>query len=220
MYSDSNPPVYDLSRRNFTQNFYPEKIYLPQPGLKMQTLGLLASTLLWDSTQLYKGQRKPSNYVRVPICGKTIILPIVLYGCEIWFLTLMEERRLRVFENWILRQILGSKRVENDKWRMFYNEEPHSLYCSSNIVRMIKSRRFRWSGHIIAKKSTFKILTGKPRGKRFLVRSRHGREDIIRIVVEVLGIYTRNWIDSTQPRDYWRSIVKEEFNFRINKPWS
>jgi hypothetical protein len=72
-----------------------------------------------------------------------ISLPVVLYGCEAWSLTIREEHRLRVFENRILKQIFGAKRDTNGDWRWLHNEELHSLYCSSNIVRMIKSRRLR-----------------------------------------------------------------------------
>ena len=72
---------------------------------------------------------------------RTIILPVVLYGCETWFLTLRQECRLRVFENRILRRIIGPKRDENGEWRRLHNEVLHSLYRSPNIVRMVKSRR-------------------------------------------------------------------------------
>ena len=74
---------------------------------------------------------------------KTIILPVVLYGCEAWSLALREGCRLRVFENRILRQIFGPKRDENGEWRRLHNEELHSLYRSPNIVRVIKSRGLR-----------------------------------------------------------------------------
>ena len=77
---------------------------------------------------------------------KTITLPVVLYGCEAWSLTSREERRLRVFDNRILIRIFGPKRDENGEWRSLHNEELHSLYGSSNIVWMIKSRRLRWAG--------------------------------------------------------------------------
>ena len=80
---------------------------------------------------------------------KTIILPVVLYGHETWSLTLREECRLRVFENRILRRIIGPKRDANGKWRRLHNEELHSSYRSSNIVRVIKSRR--WTGHVAIK---------------------------------------------------------------------
>jgi hypothetical protein len=77
---------------------------------------------------------------------KTVILPVVLYGCETWSLTLGEEHGQRVFENRVLRKIFGPKREEDGSWRMLYNDELHSLYSSPNIVRVIKSRRMRWVG--------------------------------------------------------------------------
>jgi hypothetical protein len=73
---------------------------------------------------------------------KIIILPVVLYGCETWSLTLREEHRLRVFENRVLRRIYGPKRDEMiGDWRKQQTEELHNLYSSPNIIRMIKSRR-------------------------------------------------------------------------------
>jgi hypothetical protein len=80
---------------------------------------------------------------------KTVILPLVLYGCETWSLTLGEERsRLRVFENRVLRRILGPKRDEvTGCWRKLHNEELHNLYSSPIIMRMIKTRRMRCAGH-------------------------------------------------------------------------
>ena len=73
---------------------------------------------------------------------RTIIFPVVLYGCETWSLTWREERRLRVFENRVLRRIFGPKRDEvTGEWRKLHNEELNDLYCSSNIVRVIKSKR-------------------------------------------------------------------------------
>jgi hypothetical protein len=71
-------------------------------------------------------------------------LPVVLYGCETWSLTLKEERRLRVFENTVLRRIFGPKRDEvTGVWRKLHNEERNDQYASPNIVRVIKSRRMR-----------------------------------------------------------------------------
>ena len=80
---------------------------------------------------------------------RTIILPVVLYGFETWSLTLREERRLRVFEKRVLRRIFGPKRDEvTGEWRTLRNEELNDLYCSPNIVRVIKSRRIGWAGNV------------------------------------------------------------------------
>ena len=79
---------------------------------------------------------------------KTIILPVVLYGCETRSLTLREESRLRVFENRIQRRIFGPKREENGEWRRLHNEELHILYRSPNMVRVIKPRRLRRAVHV------------------------------------------------------------------------
>ena len=80
---------------------------------------------------------------------RSLILPVVLYGCECWSLTLREERRLRVFENGVLRRIFGTKRDEvTREWRKLYNQELKGLHSSPNIVRVIKSRRMRWAGHV------------------------------------------------------------------------
>ena len=80
---------------------------------------------------------------------RTILLPVVLYGCETWSLTLREEHRLRVFENRVLRRIFGPKRDGvTGEWRKLHNEELNDPYCSTNIVRVTKSRRMRWAGHV------------------------------------------------------------------------
>jgi len=80
---------------------------------------------------------------------RTIILPVVLYGCETLSLTLREERKLRVFENMLFRRIFGPRKDEvTREWRRLHNKELNDLYSSPNIVRVIKSRRMRWAGHM------------------------------------------------------------------------
>jgi hypothetical protein len=122
---------------------------------------------------------------------KTIILLVVLYGCQTWSLALREEHRLSVFENKMLRKIFGSKKVEaTGGWRTLLNEDPHNLCSFPNIIRMIKSRRMRWAGHVVRmgeKGNTYRILEGKPEGKRPLGRSRHRSVIIIKWILERQG---------------------------------
>jgi hypothetical protein len=89
----------------------------------------------------------------LPVCCKkiykTIILPVVLYGCKTWSLTLREEHRLRVFENRVPRRIFGPKRDEvTGGWKKLHNEELRDLYPSQSIIRIIKARRMRWAGYV------------------------------------------------------------------------
>ena len=93
----------------------------------------------------FSSSRLLSKNLKIKIY-KTIILPVVLYGCETRFLTLTEECRLGMFENRILRRIFGPKGDEKEECRRFHSEELHSLCRSPNIVRVIKSRRMRWQG--------------------------------------------------------------------------
>ena len=117
-----------------------------------------------------------------------------------------------------MRRIIGPKRDENGEWRRLHNEELHSLYRSPNIVRVIKCRRLRWSGDVARMedgRSAFKILKGKPTGKRPLGRPRRRWEDNIRMNLEEIGISTGNWVDSAQDRNYWRALVNATLNLRV-----
>ena len=103
---------------------------------------------------------------------RTNILPVVLYGCETWSLTLREERRLSVFENKVLKRILGPKRDEvTGEWRKLHNEELTNLYFSPNIIRVITSRRMRLVGHVALmgeSRGAYRVLVGKREGRGHL----------------------------------------------------
>jgi hypothetical protein len=123
----------------------------------------------------------------------TIILPVGLYGCETWSLTLREEHRLRVFENMMLRRIFRPKGDEmTGEWRTLHNEELHDFYSSPSIIRIMKARRTRWAGHVARtreKRNAYKLLVGKPDGKRPLGRPRRRLVDNIWMdLVEVDGV--------------------------------
>ena len=99
-----------------------------------------------------------------------------MYGYETWSLTLREERKLRVFENMVLRRIFGPRKEEvTGDWRKLHNEELNDLYSSPNIVRVIKSKKMRWAGHVARmgeERGVYRVLVGKPEGKRPVVRPR------------------------------------------------
>jgi hypothetical protein len=142
---------------------------------------------------------------------KTIILPVVLYGCEIWSLALREEHRLRVFENKVLMRLFGPKGDEvTGEWRKLYNEEPHDLYSSPSIIRIIKSRRMRWAGHVarmVEKRNAYRVLVRKPEGKRPLGRPRRRWVDNIKMDLLETGWGGVDWIGLAQDRDKWRALV-------------
>jgi hypothetical protein len=100
-----------------------------------------------------------------------MILPVVLFGCETWSLTLREERRLRVFENRVLSRIFGPRRDEvTGEWGKL-RKDISDMYCSPNIVRVIKSRRMRWAGHVARigeRRGVYRVLAGKLEGKDHL----------------------------------------------------
>jgi len=104
---------------------------------------------------------------------------------------LREERRLRVFENRVLRRIFGPKRDEVIReWRKLHNEVLNDLYCSPNIVWVIKSRRLRWAGHVARmgeRRGVYRVLGGRPEGKRLLGRNRRRWEDNIKMDLQEVG---------------------------------
>jgi hypothetical protein len=131
-----------------------------------------------------------SKKLKTKIYG-SVILPIVLYGCEIWSLTLREENRLRVFRNRVLRRVFGPKREEDGSWRKLHNDQHHKLYSSPNIVRVIKSRRMKWAGHVARMgegRCVYRVLVARPESKRPLERPRRRWENNIKL--DLRKIYT------------------------------
>jgi hypothetical protein len=125
------------------------------------------------------------------IIYKTVILPVVLYACETWCLSLGEEHRLRVFENRVLKRIFGPKREEDGSWRKLHNDELHNLCSSPKIGRVIRSRRMRWAGHVALMgegRGVYRVLVGRYEGKRPLRRPRRRWENNIKMDLKEIGI--------------------------------
>jgi hypothetical protein len=132
-------------------------------------------------------------------------------------LTLREEHRLRVFDNRVLTGIFGPKRDGvTEEWSKLHNDELNDLYCSSNIVRVIKSRRMKWAGHVARmgeRRSVYRVLVGKPEGTWPLGRPRRRREDTIKTDILYVGWEGDiDWIDLGQDRDRWWTLVKTVMN--------
>jgi hypothetical protein len=146
-------------------------------------------------------------------------LLVVLYVCETWSLTLREERRLRVFENKVLRRIFGPKRDEvTGEWRKLHNEELNDLYSLLNIVWVVKSRRMRWAGHAARMgedRGVHRVLVGKPEEKRPLGRPRRRWEDNIEKDLQEVGGCRGDWMELAQDRDRWRALVSTVRNFQV-----
>jgi hypothetical protein len=131
---------------------------------------------------------------------------------------LREEHRLRVFENRVLRRIFGPKREVDGSWRKLHNDELRNLYSSPNIVKVIKSRRMRWAGHVARigeGRGAYGVLVGRPEGKRPLGRPRRRWEDNIKLDLREIWINGANWIHLAQDRVRWRAFVNAVMNLRV-----
>jgi hypothetical protein len=103
-------------------------------------------------------------------------------------------------------------------WRKLHNEELHNLYSSFNIIRMFKSRRMRWTGHVArmgANRNAYRLLVGKPEGKRPLGRPGRRWVDNIKIYLREIGWDGMDWIELAEDRDHWRAVVNTVMNLRV-----
>jgi hypothetical protein len=132
---------------------------------------------------------------------------------------LREVRRLRMFENRVLRRVFGPKRDEvTGEWRKLHNEELNNLYSSPSIVRVVKSRRMRWAGHVARmgeERWVHRVLVGKSEGKRPLGRSRRRLEDNINMDSQEVGGGCGDWMELAQDRDRCRALVSTVKNLRV-----
>jgi hypothetical protein len=126
---------------------------------------------------------------------------------------------LRVFEHRVLRRIFGPKRDEvSEGLRKLLKEELRDLYFSPSIFIMIKSRKMIWAGHVARmgeKASAYRLLVGKPKGRRPLGRSRRRWVDNIRMDLEEVGWADVDWIGLAQDRNRWRALANSVMNLRI-----
>jgi hypothetical protein len=118
----------------------------------------------------------------------------------------------------VLRRIFGPKREKDESWRKLHNDELHSLYSSPNIVRVIKSRRMRWVGHVACMeegRGFYRVFVGRSEGKRPLGRPRRRWEDNIKMDFREIGIDGANWIRLAQDRVQWRIYVHTVMNLWV-----
>jgi hypothetical protein len=129
-----------------------------------------------------------------------------------------------VFENRVLWRIFGPKRDEvTGEWRKLHNGELHNLYSSPDIIMQIKSRRMRWVGHVARMgegRNVYRVLVGKPEGKRPLERPRRRWEDGIKMDLGEIGLGGVEWIHLAQDRDRWRAVLNAVMNLRFLSPRS
>jgi len=133
---------------------------------------------------------------------------------------LREERKVRVFGNMVLRRIYGPRWDEvTGEWRRLHNEELNDLYSSPNIVRVINLRRMRWAGHVARmgeERGVYKVLMGKPDGRRPLGRPRRRWADSIRMDLQEVGCGYMDWIGLAQDRDRWRTLMGAVMNLLVS----
>jgi hypothetical protein len=124
-----------------------------------------------------------------------------------------------VFGSRVLRKIFGPMKDKiTEEWRRLYKEEIYDLYSSPNNIRVTKSRRMRWAGHVAridARRGGYMVLVGRPDGKRLLERHRRRWEDNINMNIQQVGWRGMDWIDLAEDRDRWRAVLNAVMNLRV-----
>jgi hypothetical protein len=134
-----------------------------------------------------------------------------------WGATLTNQNDIHT-EIRVLRKIFGPKREEDGSWRKLHNDELHDLYSSLNIVSVIKSRRMRWAGHVACMgegRGVYRVLVGRPEGKRPLGRPRHRWENNVKMDLREIGIGGANWIQLAWDRVQWQTFVNMVMNLQV-----
>ena len=141
------------------------------------------------------------------------------YGCGTWSLALREESMVRVFENRVLKRIFGPMSDEvTGEWGKLHNEELDDLYCSPNIIWVIKSRGMRWAGHVACigeRRGAYMVLVGILDVTRTLGRTRGRWEDNIKMDLQEVGWGTKDWTEVVQNRDKCWETVNAVMNLRV-----
>jgi hypothetical protein len=163
----------------------------------------------YNSVQNLLSSRLLSKNLTIEIYRSTI-LPVVLFVCETWSLTLREECRLK-----LLRRVFRPKSDEvTGKWRKLHSEKLNDLYSLHNIMRVVKSRRMRWTGHVASMREesgVHRVLLGKPEGKRL----RRRWDDNIKMDLQEVGGGCGDWMELAQDRDRWRVLLSTVRDFRV-----
>jgi hypothetical protein len=130
-----------------------------------------------------------------------------------------EECRLGAFETRMMRKVFGPTRGEvAGEWRKLHNEELNDLYCSPNTVRVIKSRIMRWAGNVVCmweRRGVYRVLVGKPEGKRHHGRPRRRWEDNMKMDLQEVVCGGMDWIDLAQDRERWQAVVNAVMNLQV-----
>ena len=160
--------------------------------------------------------RRPVYQLNRRLCGPQKRSGQFRQEKDSFLLSTIEQRSLGVFENRALRRMFGPKRDEvTGERRKLYNEEFNDLYCSPNIVLMINSRMGVYVARMGEGRGVYRVLVGKPEGKRPLGRPRRRWENNIKMDLQEVGYGGMDWIDLAQGRDMWRALVNVVMNLRV-----